>query len=142
MPPMFLSLFQITDRNIYNVLKCTNKILKILNRGLYVIYGPQLYQRIGEFRNMDFKNIESLENTIDLMLSDDYVDRLKAEYIQTKIRYKKLKEYNTSVARDYMLGREVDDKVRRTHELYVDQEKVMRNYLDVLELRLAIATAE
>jgi hypothetical protein len=139
---MFLSLFQITDRNIYNVLKCTNKILKILNRGLYVIYGPQLYQRIGEFRNMDFKNIESLENTIDLMLSDDYVDRLKAEYIQTKIRYKKLKEYNTSVARDYMLGREVDDKVRRTHELYVDQEKVMRNYLDVLELRLAIATAE
>ena len=41
---------------------------------------------------MDFKNIESLENTIDLMLSDDYVDRLKAEYIQTKIRYKKLKE--------------------------------------------------
>ena len=91
---------------------------------------------------MDFKNIESLENTIDLMLSDDYVDRLKAEYIQTKIRYKKLKKYNTSVTRDYMLGREVDDKVRRTHELYVDQAKVMRNYLDVLELRLAIATAE
>ena len=91
---------------------------------------------------MYFKNIESLENTIDLMLSDDYVDRLKAEYIQTKIRYEKLKKYNTSVTRDYMLGCEVDDKVRRTHELYVDQAKVMRNYLDVLELRLAIATAE
>ena len=91
---------------------------------------------------MYFKNIESLENTIDLMLSDDYVDRLKAEYIQTKIRYEKLKKYNTSVTRDYMLGREVDDKVRRTHELYVEQAKVMLNYLDVLELRLAIATAE
>ena len=88
---------------------------------------------------MDFKNIENLENTIDLMLSDDYINRLKAEYIQTKIRYKKLRKYNTSVQRDYILGRDVDESVRRTHELYVDQAKIMRNYLDVLELRIAIA---
>ena len=31
-----------------------------------------------------------LKDTIDLMTSDDYKDRFKAEYYQTKIRYNKL----------------------------------------------------
>lgn len=31
-----------------------------------------------------------LKDTIDLMLSEDYKDRFKAEYYQTKIRYDKL----------------------------------------------------
>ncbi len=31
-----------------------------------------------------------LKDTVDLMLSDDWKDRLKAEYWQTKIRYDKL----------------------------------------------------
>ena len=32
-----------------------------------------------------------LKNTVDLMLSDDYKDRFKAEYYQLSIRFKKLK---------------------------------------------------
>lgn len=32
----------------------------------------------------------TLEETVDLMLSDDYKERFKAEYLQTKIRYDKL----------------------------------------------------
>ena len=32
---------------------------------------------------MDIQNIQNLENTVDLMLSDNHIDRLKAEYIQT-----------------------------------------------------------
>lgn len=31
-----------------------------------------------------------LKDTVDLMCSDDYKDRFKAEYYQTKIRYDKL----------------------------------------------------
>ena len=31
-----------------------------------------------------------LKDTVELMLSDDYKDRFKAEYYQTKIRYDKL----------------------------------------------------
>lgn len=87
---------------------------------------------------MDIQNIKNLENTVDLMLSDNHIDRLKAEYIQTKIRYEKLKAYNTSVQRDYIIGRDVDESVRRTHELYSDQALIMRNYLDILELRIAL----
>ena len=33
----------------------------------------------------------SLSDTIALMTSDDYKDRFKAEYFQTKLRYDKLK---------------------------------------------------
>lgn len=32
----------------------------------------------------------TLKDTIEMMLSDDYKDRFKAEYLQTKIRYDKL----------------------------------------------------
>ena len=31
-----------------------------------------------------------LKDTVDLMTSEDYKDRFKAEYLQTKIRYEKL----------------------------------------------------
>ena len=34
--------------------------------------------------------LESLDCTVPLMLSDDYKERFKAEYYQTKIRYDKL----------------------------------------------------
>lgn len=36
------------------------------------------------------EKIETLSDTIDLMCSNDYKDRFKAEYYQTKIRYDKL----------------------------------------------------
>lgn len=32
----------------------------------------------------------NFKDTVDLMLSDDYKERFKAEYYQTKIRYEKL----------------------------------------------------
>ncbi|WP_407461854.1 crAss001_48 related protein [Methanobrevibacter sp.] len=32
----------------------------------------------------------TLKDTVELMLSDDYKDRFKAEYFQTKLRYDKL----------------------------------------------------
>lgn len=38
-----------------------------------------------------------LADTVDLMNSEDYRDRFVAEYIQLKIRYEKLKDFNTRI---------------------------------------------
>ena len=40
-----------------------------------------MIEKVGDFE---------LKDTIDLMNSEDYKDRFKAEYLQTKIRYDKL----------------------------------------------------
>ena len=42
-----------------------------------------------------------LNNTVELMNSSDYRDRFKAEYYQTKIRYEKLKKFNTKIEAAY-----------------------------------------
>lgn len=41
---------------------------------------------------MYLENIKELTDTVDLMLSDSYDDRLKAEFMQLKIRSEKLKK--------------------------------------------------
>ena len=38
-----------------------------------------------------------LKDTIEMMMSEDYKERFKAEYNQTKIRYEKLKKFNTRI---------------------------------------------
>lgn len=38
-----------------------------------------------------------LKNTVELMNSEDYKERFKAEYYQTKIRYEKLKAFNNKI---------------------------------------------
>lgn len=38
-----------------------------------------------------------LKNTIGMMQSENYKERFKAEYYQTKIRYEKLKKFNTKI---------------------------------------------
>lgn len=85
---------------------------------------------------MDIKN---LENTVDLMLSDNHIDRLKAEYMQTKIRYEKLKKwYLGFTAKDIYCG-EPSELQLRYYELYNRQEKIMQEYLNILELRITLA---
>lgn len=74
-----------------------------------------------------------LKDTISLMLSDDYKDRFKAEYYQTKIRYNKLHE--TIVK--YEAGKldfELDDPIT----LLKDQASNMGKYLYTLEIRALI----
>lgn len=67
-----------------------------------------------------------LKDTVDLMLSDNYRDRLKAEYLQAKIRYDKL--FNK-------LCEEHDEYSRQT-AMFERQLDVMREYINVLEDRL------
>lgn len=71
-----------------------------------------------------------LKDTVEMMGSEDYKERFKAEYYQVKIRYGKLK---------YMLERwdnELQDFVpacpRSTYDMQI---RTMRDYIAVLEAR-------
>lgn len=69
-----------------------------------------------------------LKDTLDLMLSDNKDDRLKAEYYQTKIRYEKLVEKITKVQKGEV---DIDGPIAILNE----QRDVMFEYLCVLEKR-------
>lgn len=75
---------------------------------------------------MDYFEI-GLKDTVDMMLSDDYKERFKAEYIQLKIRYGKLK-----VMLDKWDNDELDFTPTCPRELYDEQIEGMETYLDVL----------
>lgn len=85
---------------------------------------------------MEFKD------TIEMMMSEDYKERFKAEYYQTKIRYEKLKKFNTKIKAAEMTGF-MDNAVEMPkHDCPVDllreQQAVMGNYLHILEIRAVI----
>ena len=82
---------------------------------------------------MEFKD------TIEMMMSEDYKERFKAEYYQTKIRYERLKKFNTKIeasmaSRDY----EKTPKHDCPYEMLRDQQRLMGEYLHILEVRAVI----
>lgn len=91
-----------------------------------------------------------LKDTVAPMCSDDYKARFVAEYYQTKIRYEKLKKFNTKIE----AAREVEyntpfgeDKCPMpSHDcpdhLLREQQGVMGNYLHLLEVRAEIEGIE
>lgn len=74
-----------------------------------------------------------LKDTVDLMNSDNYKDRFKAEYLQTKIRYEKL--HNMVIK--YEAGT-VNFEPTCDISKFEDQLYYMGNYLKVLEVRAEI----
>lgn len=68
-----------------------------------------------------------MKDTIQLMESDDYKDRFKAEYWQTKIRYNKLRK--TVVKAD--AGTDIPNNIQILRE----QSRRMAEYLYILEVR-------
>lgn len=84
------------------------------------------------------------------MLSSDYKERFKAEYIQTKTRYEKLKAFNTKI--EASLGSKCNPEGRDfgveepTHDCPVDllreQQRIMGEYLHILELRAVFEKIE
>lgn len=78
-----------------------------------------------------------LKDTIDLMNSEDYKDRFKAEYYQTKIRYNKLH----SMIIKYEAGN-LDFEPKCSIELLKEQASFMGNYLYKLEVRAEIENIE
>lgn len=74
-----------------------------------------------------------LEDTIELMNSDDYKDRFKAEYYQTKIRYKKLHVMLIKAE-----AKTLSFTPSCSISLLKEQKRCMGEYLHALEVRAEI----
>lgn len=73
-----------------------------------------------------------LKDTVQLMLSEDYKDRFKAEYHQTRIRFVKLKK----LLIQYKAG-SLDFEPSCSVEILEEQANNMESYLMSLEKRAA-----
>lgn len=84
-----------------------------------------------------------LNDTVELMNSSDYRDRFVAEYIQLKIRYEKLKDFNTKIeasVRTRGLDNGVDEPIHDCPAgLLREQQAAMGELLHLLEVRAKIA---
>ena len=81
-------------------------------------------------------NVE-LKDTVELMNSDDYVQRFQAEYLQTKIRYDKLHKMLIK----HEAGT-LDFTPKCSIEVLKEQKAYMGNYLRMLEVRAEIEDIE
>lgn len=85
-----------------------------------------------------------LKDTIEMMNRADYRERFRAEYWQTKIRYEKLKDFNTKIeaARRVAFCVDAPKVTRPPHDcpddLLIEQQHIMGQYLHVLEVRAEI----
>lgn len=76
---------------------------------------------------------KTLDETVEIMSSEDYKDRLRAEYYQVKIRHKKLSEMIAKYAQD-----KLDFEPNCSLELLQDQLNAMYHYMFVLEIRAKV----
>lgn len=74
-----------------------------------------------------------LKDTVELMLSDDYKDRFKAEYYQTKIRYDKLHKMIVKYE-----ARTLEFTPDTPIDIFKKQAAAMGSYLYNLEVRAQI----
>ena len=83
-----------------------------------------------------------LKDTIKMMTSEDYKERFKAEYLQTKIRYEKLKAFNTKIEASWRANVNESKIPMPKHdcpeELLREQQSLMGQYLHILEVRAVI----
>ena len=81
----------------------------------------------------------NLRDTVNLMNSEDYKDRFIAEYWQTKIRYERLKAFNTraeAAENGLYCGIKLEKpKCDSPYSVLREQQKTMGEYLHLLELR-------
>ncbi len=78
-----------------------------------------------------------LKNTVEMMNSEDYKERFKAEYYQTKIRYEKLHKMVVK----YEAGK-LNFTPKCSIELLKQQKSFMGQYLYTLEVRAEIEGIE
>lgn len=74
-----------------------------------------------------------LEDTIVMMQSEDFKERFRAEYWQTKIRYEKLHKMVVK-----MEAGTLNFEPKCPLEIFKEQKKYMGNYLYTLEVRAEI----
>ena len=87
--------------------------------------------------------MKELRDTIQDMTSDDYKRRFVAEYEQTKIRYEKLKAFNTEIEARTRAALSVDvPEPASPYDVLREQQASMGQYLHILELRAVIENIE
>lgn len=91
--------------------------------------------------------MNDLRETVTMMNSTDYKERFKAEYYQTKIRYEKLKKFNTRIEAAERTAYRNTKKVEMPEhdcplDLLREQQMAMGSYLHTLELRAEIEGIE
>nr|WP_296955299.1 hypothetical protein [uncultured Mediterraneibacter sp.] len=74
-----------------------------------------------------------LKDTIELMTSSDYKERLKAEYLQTRIRYNGLNKMLVKLEAGTLEFTPTCSKA-----LLMEQRRYMSEYLRTLEIRMEI----
>ena len=74
-----------------------------------------------------------LRDTVKMMLSDDYKERFKAEYWQTKIRYQRLHKMLTK----FEAGK-LGFELKCPAEMLREQKRQMGEYLHTLEIRAVV----
>lgn len=83
-----------------------------------------------------------LNDTVQMMNSEDYKERFKAEYWQAKIRYEKLKKFNTRIegaGRCYGSTKRIEEPAHDCpQDLLREQQDCMGHYLHILEVRAVI----
>lgn len=91
----------------------------------------------------------TLQSTVEAMNSADYKERFRAEYQQTKIRYEKLKTFNTKIEaarrmRYYKTDAAPLEEPKHDcpDDLLIEQQNVMGQYLHILEVRAQIEGIE
>ena len=88
------------------------------------------------------------KDTIELMQSEDYKERFKAEYHQTKLRYERLKALNTKIeaanTAKYAMSPVIlqEPKHACPETLLREQQNIMGQYLHILEVRAEIEGIE
>ena len=87
----------------------------------------------------------NLQDTAALMCSEDYKERFVAEYRQTKIRYEKLKAFNTKIEAARLMrvwkfdaANVEEPKHDCPEDLLREQQRIMGEYLRILEVRAVI----
>lgn len=89
-----------------------------------------------------------LKDTVKMMTSEDYKERFKAEYYQTKERYERLKAFNTKIeaAERMEFSRNPFSVDMPKHDCPTDllkcQQSIMGEYLHILEVRAVIEKIE
>lgn len=88
--------------------------------------------------------MKELKETTKLMTSTDYKERFVAEYWQAKIRYEKLKAYNTKIEAAQLVDcSEIESNLKEPihdcpAEILKEQQHILGEYLHILEIRAVI----
>ena len=112
-------------------------ILDALKKAKYLSEPCTCGDKISE-KKVPYFCSNDISATYQGMVSPDYKERFKAEYYQTKIRYERLKKFNTKI--EAMRGNPLAQEPKHDcpYELLREQQRVMGEYLHILEVRAII----